>query len=55
MELSDVFLSIGIILIAAGLYFVFKPAAIIFLGISLILLAFLLTPKPNKDGKKGGE
>lgn len=50
IELSDILLILGVALMALGIYFIFMPAAIIFLGISFITLAFLMTPK-----KKGGE
>jgi len=53
INISDLLLIAGIILIAAGIYIVYRPAAIIFVGISLIVLAFLLTPKQpeSKEGR----
>ena len=50
LELSDVLLILGILLVAIGIYQIFAPAAIIFLGISLVILAFLLSPKKAKGG-----
>lgn len=55
VELSDVLLVFGIALVTLGIYFIFKPAALIFLGFSLVILAFLVSPKPKKESQKGGE
>jgi hypothetical protein len=55
MELSDLLLLLGILIITVGLYFVYMPAAVIFLGIALVILAFLVAPRPPKDNKKGGD
>jgi hypothetical protein len=55
MELSDLLLLLGILIVTVGLYFVYMPAAVIFLGIAFIILAFLVAPRPPKDNKKGGD
>lgn len=52
INISDLLLIAGIILIAAGIYFVYKPAAIVFIGVSLIVIAFLISPK-KKERNEG--
>jgi len=47
--LSDLMLIMGILIIAAGIYLINKPAAVVFVGAALIVLAFLLSPRPPKS------
>lgn len=48
IEISDVLLILGIIVSAIGIYLIYKPAALIFIGLSMVILAFMIAPK-NKD------
>lgn len=52
IELSDLALILGLLLITFGIYMIYKPAAVIFLGTALILLAFLSVPRERpKEGR----
>jgi len=53
LEISDILFILGIIIMTLGIGLIFIPAAVIFLGLSLIILAFLMNPK--KPDQKGGE
>ena len=53
LEISDILLILGIIIMTLGIGLIFIPAAVIFFGLSFIILAFLMSPK--KPDQKGGE
>lgn len=53
VEPSDVLLILGVILLTVGIYLIYAPASVIFLGVSFIILAFLMSPKKAKQG--GGD
>ncbi|MHB1651400.1 MAG: hypothetical protein ACYCVD_02850 [Desulfitobacteriaceae bacterium] len=50
IELSDALLILGILILTFGIYLIFLPAAVIFFGISCVVLAFLMSPKKAKGG-----
>ncbi|KLU64028.1 hypothetical protein DEAC_c40220 [Desulfosporosinus acididurans] len=50
IELSDLLLILGIALLTIGLYLIYIPASIIFLGTACIVLAFLMSPKKARGG-----
>ena len=39
----------AMLVIAVGIYLINKPAAVVFVGAALIVLAFLLSPRPPKS------
>jgi hypothetical protein len=51
-ELSDLYLFIGIIAVFIGLYFIYPPAGLIFVGVAFIFLAYM-TAQPEKTPIQG--
>jgi hypothetical protein len=55
LEISDALLILGILIITLGIYLISLPVAVMFLGFSLVVLAFLMSPKRGSEKRGGGE